>query len=163
MLKLVAGWARKYHIRVRLVGIDANPSIIQYACNNSRDYPEIEYRVLDVCSPQFQLEEFDVILCNLFAHHFSTDQLVSLFRSLRNQSRIGVVINDLHRHWLAYWSIRFLTGLLSKSVMIKNDAPISVVRGFSRQELKQLLYHSGIENYQLRWKWAFRWQLVLWA
>jgi len=160
MLKVLARWARKAGIRVRLVGIDANPAIIDYASRNSFNYPEIEYQVLDIFSSGFRRQEFDILTCTLFTHHFTTHQLVSLFGSLRRQSRIGVVINDLHRHWFAYWSIKRLTEFLSKSDMIKNDAPISVLRGFRRQELKEILSDADIYKFHLKWKWAFRWQLI---
>ena len=160
MLKVVARWARQSGTAVRLVGIDANPAIVLYARGNSLEYPEIEYQVLDIFSPGFRRQQFDIITCSLFTHHFTSDQLVILFRALSEQSRIGVVINDLHRHWLAYWSIKILTRLFSESDMIKNDAPISVLRGFHRQELKEILSGSGILNFQLSWKWAFRWQLI---
>jgi hypothetical protein len=45
--------------------------------------------------------------------------------------------------------------------MVKHDSKLSVLRGFTREELEQLLSKAGITNYQLKWKWAFRWQLIL--
>jgi 2-polyprenyl-3-methyl-5-hydroxy-6-metoxy-1,4-benzoquinol methylase len=161
MLKVLARWGRRAGIKLRLVGIDANPGIIDYARKNSLEYPEIDYQVLDIFSPRFRQREFDIITCTLFTHHFTSDQLVPLFRDFGTQSRIGVVINDLHRHWFAYWSIKLLTSFFSTSAMIKNDAPISVLRGFNRQELQQILSDSSIYHYQLVWRWAFRWQIIL--
>jgi hypothetical protein len=79
---------------------------------------------------------------------------------LKHQVRIGIVINDIHRHWLAYYSIKLLTRLFSKSAMVKFDAPLSVLRAFSRQELSDILHQAGIRHFQLSWKWAFRWQAV---
>lgn len=163
MLKLVAQWARKSGIKVRLLGIDANPYIIKYACLNSCQYPEIEFKALDIFSREFQHIRFDIVICTLFAHHFEDRQLVSLFRSIKRQSRYGVVINDLHRHWVAYWSITLLTRLFSKSLMIQSDAPISVMRGFRRQELHKIIDAAGINNFRLKWKWAFRWQILIYA
>jgi hypothetical protein len=45
--------------------------------------------------------------------------------------------------------------------MVKFDAPLSVLRGFSRHELVSILSQAGITHYKLRWRWAFRWQLVI--
>ena len=45
--------------------------------------------------------------------------------------------------------------------MVKNDAKLSVARGFRRQELKEILQAAGITNYTLKWRWAFRWELII--
>ena len=45
--------------------------------------------------------------------------------------------------------------------MVKFDAPLSVLRGFSRNEWIEILNQAGIVNYSLKWKWAFRWQIVV--
>jgi hypothetical protein len=80
---------------------------------------------------------------------------------MREQSSIGFFINDLHRHVLAYQSIRLLVSLFSRSYLVKNDAPLSVLRGFRRAEWKEVLHRAGIGHYTLKWKWAFRWLLIV--
>ncbi len=161
MLKLVLSWARKNDIQVELTGIDANPNVIQYAIQNCRTVPEIKFITLDVFSEEFQKLQFDIFLSTLFFHHFDNQQLECLFRALSRQCRVGLVVNDLHRHWLAYYSIKALTRIFSKSSMVRNDAPLSVQRSFIRSDILSLMASSGIENFQLRWKWAFRWQLIV--
>ena len=79
---------------------------------------------------------------------------------MKQHSTVGFFINDLHRHPLAYYSIKWLTGLFSKSYMVKNDAPLSVLRGFKRGELETFNVQCSILNAQLKWKWAFRWLLI---
>jgi hypothetical protein len=73
---------------------------------------------------------------------------------------VGLLVNDLHRHALAYHSIKLLTALFSRSAMVKFDAPLSVLRGFRKDELQTVLRTAGLENAAVRWKWAFRWQVV---
>jgi 2-polyprenyl-3-methyl-5-hydroxy-6-metoxy-1,4-benzoquinol methylase len=141
-------------------GIDANPHIVEYAQQHNHD-PAISFAAMDILSDEFKRESCDVAIGTLFFHHFSDSQLVEIFSHLKNQARIGIVINDLHRHPLAYHSIKLLTRLFSKSSMVKYDAPLSVLRGFSRKELVSILKQAGIENYSLTWKWAFRWQIVI--
>jgi hypothetical protein len=75
---------------------------------------------------------------------------------MKQNSRVGFFINDLHRNFFAYYSIKFLTGIFSKSYLVKNDAPLSVVRGFSRSELKNLCNKAIAEKATVSWKWAFR-------
>ena len=161
ILRLIATWGRKHNFRFQLRGIDANPNIIAFAINSSTDYPEIEYEPLNIFGAEFKSRAFDIVLATLFTHHFTDEELIQLFSSLKKQVRIGIVINDIHRHWFAFHSIRFLTHFFSKSAMVKYDAPLSVLRSFKKSELKAILQQAGIENYQLKWKWAFRWQLIV--
>ena len=103
----------------------------------------------------------DIIFCSLFCHHFKEDELVEMFRWMSGNSFLGFFVNDLHRHVFAYYSIRMLTSLFSKSYLVKNDAPLSVLRGFKKKELSALLDKAGISNYTIRWKWAFRWLVIV--
>lgn len=151
---------KKDGVEGKFTGFDANQHIVNYAIENTKDHPEISYKPVNIFSEEFKKQRFDVIHCCLFLHHFTDHQLVELFRQFNQQARIGVIVNDLQRHPLAYWSIYFLTQLFSKSAMVRNDAAVSVARGFHKKELVGILRRSGIMNFQLSWKWAFRWQLT---
>jgi ubiquinone/menaquinone biosynthesis C-methylase UbiE len=160
MLRILAKWGRKKGLKLKLHGIDANKFIAEYGEFRSAEYPEISYHVADIFSDKFAMQGYDIILCSLFCHHFDETHLQKLFRQLKKQARLCVVINDLHRHWFAYYSIKYITKVFSKSPLIKNDAPLSVARGFSRKDIEKLMYNSLISDYDLKWKWAWRWQLV---
>lgn len=161
MLKMLAHWGRKNQWPLQLTGFDANPHIVDFARKNCADFPEISFEVVDIFSQEFELRKFDIILGTLFYHHFDNGKLTGLFSRLLKQARVGLVINDIHRHWLAYYLIRWLTVLFSKSTMVKFDAPLSVLRAFKRKELEQILADAGIRGFLVRWKWAFRWQAVI--
>ena len=159
-LRHIARWARKKTITVQLTGIDANLFMLEYAGAKSQEYPEISYRQFDIFSSEFQNQPYDVLTCSLFCHHFTDDELVTLLRQWQAQAQVAVIINDLHRHWLAYHSIKWLTRLLGGSYLVRHDAPLSVARAFRRADWVQLLARAGITKYELRWRWAFRWQLI---
>lgn len=159
-LRHLARYARKNRLLTELTGIDANEFMLQYARAKSQAFPEIRYRKLDIFSPEFQAEEFDIITCSLFCHHFSDADLIGFFRRWARQARVAVVINDLHRHWLAYYSIKWLTRLFRGSYLVQHDAPLSVARAFRRADWVRLLAAAGITQYELRWRWAFRWQVL---
>lgn len=160
ILKIMAKWARKKNITAEFIGVDANPNVIAFAEANSAGFPEITYKAIDIFSEEFGALNADIITATLFTHHFTDDELVKLFKSMKNQATTGIAINDLHRHWFAYHSINLLTSLFSKSPMVKNDAGVSVLRSFRRSELLKILKKSGISNFSMRWMWAFRWQVV---
>jgi hypothetical protein len=75
---------------------------------------------------------------------------------LQQNSNRGFFINDLHRHWLAYYLIKYITYFFSRSYLMKNDACLSVARGFRKNEWKKLLHEASITDYDIRWQWAFR-------
>ncbi|KAA9325028.1 methyltransferase domain-containing protein [Adhaeribacter soli] len=160
-LRETAKWAQKRNLSLALTGIDANAYILEYAAQKCQAYPNIHFQQHDVFSEDFRQQRYHVVMCSLFCHHFPDEQLIRLFRQCYNQAAVAVIINDLHRHPLAYYSIKILTKLFSRSPMVKNDGPLSVLRAFRRKELVALLEAAGINKYELRWKWAFRWQLIL--
>lgn len=160
MLKRIARQHKTSVFKFNLTGIDANPNIIAFAKSHS-SHSEIQFEAMDIFSDEFRLKKFDIVLATLFFHHFSAEQLVGFFCQLKNQTRIGIVINDIHRHSFAYYSIKLLTQLFSKSSMVKFDAPLSVRRAFRKKELVDILAKAKIKNYSLRWMWAFRWQIII--
>lgn len=163
MLILVNKWAHKNGFSVHLTGIDVNPHIIEYAKRHCSGHSNIEFLALDIFSKDFTQRNFDIVLSSLFTHHFSESQLVEYYSNSLKQSKIAVITNDLHRHPLAYYSIKWLTGLFSKSAMVRFDAPVSVLRGFKKTELKSILEKAGVKHFSLNWKWAFRWNLIIYA
>lgn len=163
MLRLIRKWSIKKGFDPQLTGIDANPFIIAFAKAHTPPECRIEFRDVDIFSEAFGKESYDVVIGTLFFHHFSSESLSVFFRQLQSQTRIGFIINDIHRHWLAFYSIKFLTGWLSKSSMVKFDAPLSVLRAFRKKELVEILERAGITRYRIRWMWAFRWQVIVYS
>jgi 2-polyprenyl-3-methyl-5-hydroxy-6-metoxy-1,4-benzoquinol methylase len=160
MLRIIDLWGRQKSLNLNLVGIDANPNIIAIAKKNLRDRPNIHLRTLNIFSKEFHDQQYDIVIGTLFYHHFPDKQLTQFFSQLRQQVSLGFVINDIHRHWLAYYSIKILTQFFSKSSMVKYDAPLSVLRAFKKSELEEILQASQTWDFTIRWKWAFRWQVV---
>lgn len=160
MLRLMARWFRQRRIPAVLTGIDANAFMLDYAGERTRDLPEIGYRQLDVFSEEFAQTSFDVVTMTLFCHHFSETRLVELFGVLRRNTRVGLVINDLHRHPVAYYAIWAIATLLRTSHLYRHDARLSVARAFRRPDLVAVLRQAGFARVTIRWCWAFRWQVV---
>jgi len=161
MLRMVAQWAKRKKIKVSLFGIDANENVIDFAKQKSGTLANIKYLTQDIQSPAFTNHSYDIVLATLFLHHFTHDELVNIFKKLASLATYGIVVNDLHRHWFAYHSFKFISSLFSRSHMVKADGPLSVLRGFKRKEIRSILQKAGITNYQLKWRWAFRWQLII--
>lgn len=161
MIRVMDSWAKNQKKELKFTGIDANRNIIALAAVRLADLPEVAWNVQNVFDKEFSEEKVDVSTCTLFTHHFTDRELVELLKSLRAKSRLGIVINDLHRHWFAYHSINILTRLFSKSKMVQHDASLSVLRSFSRSDWERILDRTGITEYTISWNWAFRWQVTI--
>lgn len=138
-------------------GLDIKQVCIDYS--QSLD-PQINWIKEDYKKHQPE-EPYDLIFNSLFCHHFDEVSLVEMLIWMNKNSTKGFFIGDLHRHWLAYYSIKFLTKLFSKSYLVKNDAPLSVQRGFTKKEWEILLEKAGIKHYEISWCWAFRHLIVV--
>jgi 2-polyprenyl-3-methyl-5-hydroxy-6-metoxy-1,4-benzoquinol methylase len=152
-------WCKRKNIAARFIGIDINSNCIS-AADPLKTGGKTTYIASDYKAVNFTRKP-DIIFSSLFCHHFSDAQLTEQLQWLSKQARHGFFINDLHRHPLAYYSIKWLTSLFSRSYLVKNDAPLSVLRGFSKNEWKSLLKNSSIHNYSIKWRWAFRWLIVI--
>ena len=149
--------SKKYN-NSNFIGIDLKDTCIEFA---AQQYPELDadwiasdYRkVLFKTSP-------DVIFSSLFCHHFTEEQLVYMLQWMHKNSNKGFFINDLQRNVVAYYLIKWLTAIFSKSYMVKNDGPISVSRSFIKKDWQILFAKAGISNYTVKWKWAFRYLVV---
>lgn len=160
MIRVMAHWALRNKLYCQFTGIDANPNIIKLAQINLSDIDNVTLKTQNVFDSEFLDKKVDIVTCTLFTHHFSDEELLLLLSSFKKKAKLGVVINDLHRHPIAYYSIKVLTGLFSNSAMVKNDGPLSVLRSFQRAELAKILQSSGITDFEITWKWAFRWRVT---
>lgn len=160
MLRKIADWANRKNKEVKLTGIDLNADTIDFAKEQSKGY-DIIYKVQDVFDEAMMNERVDVTTASLFCHHFEKDALVQVLKRIHALAKKAVVINDLHRHWFAYYAIGALTYMFAKSRLVRYDAKLSVARAFTKKDWEETLQEAGIVNYTLQWRWAWRWQLVI--
>lgn len=157
----LAEWARRRQYQVRITALDFNLEACRFARRQAADWPEINVVCGDALAPCFKPGQFDFVLCSAFLHHFSDPQIVGLLTSLGKLASRAIIVNDLHRSRLAHFGIRLLTRLLSRSEAVKNDGPLSVLKGFRREELERLVKAAGFQSAEIKWRWAFRYSVVL--
>ena len=159
ILRDIAIFGRKKGYLFRLIGVDANPTAIAYAKELSVDFSELDFKTEDIFSDEFKNRKIDVVVATLFLHHFKEKQLISFLKSTLQQTKIGIVVNDLHRHKLAYY-LFMLLALFIKNKMIVEDGLTSVLRGFKRQDLEKIASKINVKP-QIQWKWAFRFLWII--
>ena len=134
MLRKIAEWAEKKGKNVNLIGVDRNPLMTAYASRLSKEYATIRYITADAFDDVLLNEKADITMNSLFCHHFDNKELISLITRMKQLAKQYVIINDLHRHPVAYYSIQLLTRLFSGSNLVKYDGPLSVARSLTRKE-----------------------------
>lgn len=158
----------KFFPQMQMLGMDISATAITDAERSLRIWqkknPDI--RVFFQLQEQTQLDipknSFDIILATLVCHHIDNEELIKFLKQAYLAASKAVIINDLHRHRLAYWLYSLLSPWLFRNRLITHDGLISIRRGFIREDWQQLLQKAGIQNYQIKWCFPFRWKLILW-
>jgi len=149
----------KRNIKVSFIGIDIKKECIEFAKTRTKLSAVTKWTTSDYRTVYFTTQP-DIIFSSLFCHHFTNEELVAQFQWMKENSDLGFFINDLQRNPIAYYSIKFLTQLFSSSYLVRNDAPLSVARAFTKKELQQLCLASKAASARVLWKWAFRYLVV---
>ncbi|HXD76814.1 MAG TPA: methyltransferase domain-containing protein [Puia sp.] len=157
-LRVLDRYCRRHGVEAEVIGVDHNAHCIAVAREKWKG-GNAEWLHSDYRAVQFDRKKPDIIFSSLFCHHFTDEELVFMLRWMERNAAAGWYINDLHRHPAAYHAIRWITRSLSRSYLVRNDAPLSVLRGFTRDEWMAIIKEAGIGEYRLQWKWAFRWLL----
>ena len=91
-----------------------------------------QQRARDIDSPR----SWDLIVCNLFLHHFKAGALQSLLATIASCARVFLACEP-HRGRLAL-AASHMVGLIGANAVTRNDAVLSVHAGFCDTELSRL-------------------------
>jgi 2-polyprenyl-3-methyl-5-hydroxy-6-metoxy-1,4-benzoquinol methylase len=161
MLRMLSDFAQKNKLDFKLIGIDANEFTINYAKKLSVAYPNIDYQCVDIFSEDFKTLKFDIIVCTLTLHHFTNEQILNIITTFRDNAKTGIIINDLHRSKLAYRLFELICFIFKLNRMSRQDGLVSILRGFKKNELEEFSKKLNLKNYNINWKWAFRYQWII--
>jgi 2-polyprenyl-3-methyl-5-hydroxy-6-metoxy-1,4-benzoquinol methylase len=161
MLRVLSNYAIQNQWSFKLIGVDANQFTIDYAKKLSLNYPNISYRCEDIFFKDFQSLKYDICLCTLTLHHFKDDEIEKLLSVFYTNSKIGIVINDLHRSFVSYRLFQILCFVFNLNNMSKQDGLVSILRGFKKSELIAFSKKMNFKKYSIHWKWAFRYQWII--
>lgn len=161
MLRYIAQFGKSNSFKFKLIGIDANAFTIKHAQNLSSNFDSISYKCEDIFNDDFQNLKYDILLCTLTLHHFKDEEILNLMKVFYSNSKIGIVINDLHRSKVAYRLFQLICMIFGLNRMSKYDGLISILRGFKKEEIQSFSKQLGFKKYTLQWKWAFRYQWII--
>ena len=161
MLRYIAEYGDNNGWNFKLIGIDANAFTINHANNLSNHYPNISYKIIDIFDKQFDEIKYDIVLCTLTLHHFKNEEILNLIKQFYKNATLGIVINDLQRSKIAYRLFQLVCFIFNLNKMSKEDGLVSILRGFKKQELIKFSKVLDLKKYTLNWKWAFRYQWII--
>lgn len=96
-----------------------------------------------VCADALRLpfanRSVDVVLCSQFLHHLLPDDAVTLIREMDRVARVRVIISDLRRSWVAAGGLWIASFPLGFHPVSRHDGVVSVMRGFTRTELQEIV------------------------
>jgi 2-polyprenyl-3-methyl-5-hydroxy-6-metoxy-1,4-benzoquinol methylase len=156
MLRAIAAWARRAGKEVRLVGVDLNPRSAPAAVAATNPADGIEYVTGQAEAIDFKT---DFIISSLVAHHMSDAELAGFIGWMQGAAARGWLINDLHRHWLAWLGFQALARIFGWHPIVRHDGALSVRRAFAGRDWVKLLKSAEIAA-DVRWHIPFRWTVA---
>lgn len=133
------------------------------ACAEASAYFAAEPRVGVVCRDLFELggQAADIVTASQFVHHFDDDELPAVAGAMLHAARLGVVIQDIHRHWLPWAAVWLATRLISSNRYILNDGPLSVAKGFRAADWERLGERLRTSEIDYSWRPLFRYVVTI--
>ena len=157
----LAQLGRRQGIELAVTGCDISPVAIGQARRVAAEsgLTNVEFRQQDVLREPLP-DGFDVVTCSLFLHHLAHDEAVELLRRMAAAARRLVLVNDLRRSRLGYWTAWGVCRLLTRSPVVRFDGPVSVAAAFTMPEALELAGRAGLSGASISSRWPFRFVLA---
>jgi SAM-dependent methyltransferase len=122
--------AARHEVKLTVVGVDEAESLLRAAA------PVLDAGVCaDARRLPFADSSVDVVTCSQLLHHFEDAEIPNVLREMNRVARVAAIVSDLRRSWiaasgfwLASWPLRF-------QPVTRHDGFVSVLRGFTADEL----------------------------
>lgn len=135
--RMLQCWSEQNGRALTVLASDLSRNVLEVAALETRHTPILLVQS-DALRLPFADGGVDIVTCTQALHHFSRDAAVRLLRELARVARIGVIVNDLRRSYLAYWGARLLAyGPVSP--LSRHDGPLSVLRAYTPAEVSALV------------------------
>lgn len=143
-------------------GCDKSPIAVNYAAKRAADAGLRSMRFF--CHDAFEplpSQTYDVVLSTLFLHHLAEEDAINVLRNMATATKNALLVDDLRRSSLGYALARLASAILTKSPVVKVDAPLSVQAAFSETEVLSLFARADLLGARLSRHWPQRY-LITW-
>ena len=140
------------------VGMDFKLEHLLYRRNGSR----VRRVVGEALRLPFRDGRADIVTSAHFFHHLSEEGNVAMLQEALRVARRGVIVNDTRRHYVPLLFVRLLSALRLVGRITRNDAPASILRGYTVGEARAIASRVAASRFEAVHVWPFRFGLLLW-
>jgi SAM-dependent methyltransferase len=143
--------AKGMRVSLEAFGVDEAPSLARAAL------PLLDGGACaDVRRLPFGRASVDVVTCSQVLHHFADEEVPAVLRELDRVARRFVVVSELRRSWLAACGFWLAAWPLGFHRITRHDGFLSVLRGFTAEELARHVYEATGRRPRVRRHLGFR-------
>lgn len=148
-----AGW------RPRVAGCDVSEVAVEVAAERARARGiTARFHRLDALAEELP-GGYDVLVSSYFLHHFDEAPAARLLARMAGAAARGILVDDLERSRAGYFWAVVGGRLLTRSPVVKVDAPLSVAGAFTVEEAAALAERAGLTGAAFSSTWPARWVL----
>lgn len=139
-------------------GIDLTSTLMDRAATHLRHKANAvagEATALPFCN-----EAFDVVVSTLFIHHLDPEGVTQFAREALRVCRVAFITNDLIRHPVHVALV--YAGLPLFSRLTRHDAPASVRRAYTMEEMKAAIAQARPARIDIKRHYLFRMGVIAW-
>ena len=129
--------ARRAGVDLTTIGLDS-ALVLAFASRSSVDFSVCA----DALRLPFRENSIDIVMCSQVLHHFAGREAAELLREMDRVARVRVVVSDIRRSWIAAAGLWLLSFPLRFHAVSRHDGVVSVMRGFTPQELADTVYEA---------------------
>lgn len=143
--------AARHGIELTAVGLDSVPELVT---TTTHRIP------MGVCANALALpfadSSIDVVCCSQVLHHFEDANALILLREMHRVARRYAIVSDLRRSWLAVAGLWGVSFPLRFHPVSRHDGVVSILRGFTTDELRSLVHRAVAVDPDVRTRLGFR-------
>ena len=129
--------ARRNGVELTTIGLDAAAELAS-ASQSSVDFA--------VCADALRLpfadNSIDIVMCSQVLHHFAARESAELLREMDRVARVRVIVSDIRRSWIAAAGLWLASFPLRFHAVSRHDGVVSVMRGFTPEELEDTVHEA---------------------
>lgn len=149
-------------IALQTLGIQLDVTLLDRATShlngNGRNVPAVAG---DVFALPFRDASFDLVSSCLFVHHLEPAEFIHFVNESLRVCRTAVLINDVVRDPV-HVALVYAGLPLFRSRMTRHDAPASVLRAYTINEMRTMLAQTKAARVEIRQHYLFRMAAVAW-
>ena len=129
--------ARRNGVELTTIGLDSAAELA------SASRPSVDFAVCaDALRLPFADNSVDIVMCSQVLHHFVGTESTELLREMDRVARVRVIVSDIRRSWIAAAGLWLASFPLRFHAVSRHDGVVSVMRGFTPEELEDTVHEA---------------------